>query len=422
MKTRRAARSPFVETLENRQLLSAVVDVRLTGGGQSVVADHVGQVVNFDVFVTVTGNNGSGSDEGLQILVGSMLSSNITGGAAAGNITLNRVAPFNGPGSSNGTQADVDGDGDLDVGSNNDIDATPLFVARDAGMNTSGTVSGASNTFKVATGSFTVSSLLTGVQTNLTFRPRAANPNWTSALWQEDGVTVPFKNANNGTLAAGASITLKRSGAASINGRVFNDKNATGFFDGDDTGIDGFRVFLDSNFNGVLDTGEVSKPVSSTGTYHFTGIDAGTYRVREVFRQGWRQSFPALGYYEITLKYGETAKTQSFANTDTVVIKGKVWNDTNKDGAINNGEGGIPGWTVYLDLNHDGILDTGDKSTTTDTAGNYRFFQLPAGTYVVRALPVATWRPTVPGSGAKTVTLTAGGTASNKNFGEKRFK
>jgi hypothetical protein len=307
------------------------------------------------------------------------------------------------------------------VGSNDDTDATPLFVARDASIDTTGTVSGASNTFKVATGSFTVTSLLTGVQTNLTFRPRAANPGWTSGLWQEDG-TVPYKTATTGTLTAGASITLKRPGAASINGRVFNDKNATGFFDGDDTGIDGFRVFLDSNFNGILDAGEVSKPVSTTGTYHFTGIDAGTYRVREVFRSGWRQSFPALGYYQITLKYGETAKTQSFANTDTVVIKGKVWNDTNKDGQINNGEGGIPGWTVFLDLNHSGVLDSGDVTNVTDANGNYRFFQLPAGTYIVRAAPVATWKPTFPGSGAKTVTLSAGGTASNKNFGEKRFK
>ena len=416
---RRTRRTPTVETLENRQLLSAVVDVKLTGGGQSVQVTQVGQVVNFDVFVTVTGSNGDGSDDGFQTLVGSMLSSNITGGAALGNISMHPVSPYQPVGASGVTQ-DLDGDTDLDVGAA-DTNGNDLFVARDPSMNTAGTVSGASNTFKVATGSFTVTSLLTGVQTNLAFHIRATNPSWTSALWQEDGSPL-LKNANNASLTAGSTITLKRPGAASINGRVFNDKNATGFFDGDDTGIDGFRVFLDSNFNGVLDSGEVSKPVSSTGTYHFTGIDAGTYRVREVFRQGWRQSFPALGYYEITLKYGETAKTQSFANTDTVVIKGKVWNDTNKDGQINNGEGGIPGWTVFLDLNHSGVLDAGDVTNVTDANGNYRFFQLPAGTYVVRAAPVATWKPTFPGSGAKTVTLSAGSTASNKNFGEKRVK
>ena len=421
MKTRRSRRSSIVETLENRQLLSAVIDVRLTGGGQSVVVDHVGQVINFDVFETVTGTHGTGSDDGLQTLTGSLLSSNITGGAAAGTISVTPFSPFDASGSQNGAQVDLDGDGDLDVGSNTDSSATGFFAARAADLQTSsGTVSGASNTFKVATGSFTVTTLLTGVQTNLTFRVRNTALAPTGFLFQEDGVK---KNGTNGGVeTAGASITLKRAGAASINGRVFNDKNATGFFDGNDEGISGFRVFLDQNFNGVLDAGEVSKPVSSTGTYHITGIDAGTYRVREVFREGWRQSFPALGYYEITLKYGETAKTQSFANTDTIVIKGKVWNDSNRDGIINNGEGGIPGWMLYIDHNNNSILDKGDDWTLSDTNGNYRFSNLPAGTYHVGAVPVSTWKPTSPGSGFRTITLGPAGTASNKNFGEKRVK
>src|SRR6185369_15505742 len=104
---RRSRLSPIVETLENRQLLSAVIDVRMTGGGQSIVVDHVGQVISFDVFETVTGTNGTGSDDGLQTLTGSLLSSNITGGAAAGTIAVQPIFPFDASGSSSGTQADL---------------------------------------------------------------------------------------------------------------------------------------------------------------------------------------------------------------------------------------------------------------------------------------------------------------------------
>ena len=39
---RRASVAPAVETLESRQLLSAVVDVRLTGGGQNATVTTVG--------------------------------------------------------------------------------------------------------------------------------------------------------------------------------------------------------------------------------------------------------------------------------------------------------------------------------------------------------------------------------------------
>src|SRR5205085_9693596 len=134
-----------------------------------------------------------------------------------------------------------------------------------------------------------------------------------------------------------------------ISGRVFNDKNANGIFDGSDTGISGFRVFLDKDFDGVLDSDEISKPVSTTGTYTFSAVPAGTYRVREVFRSGWRQTFPALGYYQLTIANGQAAKSLSFANTDTVLIKGTVFMDANKDGKLTSGEPGLAGWTLYLD-------------------------------------------------------------------------
>jgi hypothetical protein len=413
--------SPVIEQLERRQLMSATVDIRVaSGGGQAVTATSVGQVVNLEVWVTVTGADADGSNDGVQVITGSVLSSNISGGSTLGTLSLHPVSPFNASGSSAAAQADLDGDGDLDAGSNVSSDSTGMLAARSASMTTGtdGTINGASNSFKVAVGTFTVTSLLSGSQTNLTFRPRSDQP--FSFVVQEDGATK--NGTNGGTLTAGQSVVIKREGTGKISGRVFNDKNANGIFDGDDAGISGFRVFLDENFNGVLDNGEVSKPVSTTGTYTFSNVVTGTYRVREVFRDGWRQSFPALGYYQVTMGYGDTAKTQSFANTDTIVIKGKVWLDANKNHAIDAGEPGLAGWYVYIDHNSNGVFDKGDDWSLSDVNGNYRFFNLPAGTYQVRINQLPKYTQTSPAAGFHTLVLAAGQTTSNKNFGEKKIK
>jgi hypothetical protein len=364
----------------------------------------------------VTGENETITDEGLQIAVGSLLSSDISGGAVRGNLSATLTSPFNALGSSNGVQADLDADGDLDIGSKNTSSTTSFLFARSASMTTTGTAVTKGQAFKIADAVFTVTSFLTGVRTDLVFRPRGSS----QVVGQIDG--QPYTENLGATLLAGSGVQLTRAGTGSIQGRVFNDKNANGIFDGADTGISGFRVFLDKDFDGQLDSNEISKPVSTTGTYTFTNVSSGIYRVREVFRDGWRQTFPALGYYEVVMAYGAQAKSQSFANTDTVLMKGRVWMDADKDRVIDAAEGGLPNWMLYIDHNTNGVLDKGDDWTLSDANGNYRFFNLPAGTYQVRIVPQAKYQQTAPSGGFHTITLSAGGTTSNKNFGEKRLK
>jgi hypothetical protein len=260
--------------------------------------------------------------------------------------------------------------------------------------------------------------LSSGIRTDLVFRPRGTANGY---LYNQDGQSST--DISGAGLTAGTSISLIRTPSSTIAGRVFNDKNANGIFDGDDNGIDGFRVYLDENFNANLDPGEISKPVSATGTYKFSAVPPGTYRVREVFRSEWRQTFPASNYYEVTLGYNENAKSQSMANTQTILIKGKVWNDSNKNKLLDPAEGFIWGMTVYLDQNNNAILDSGEKFWVTNSRGEYRFDNIPAGKYVVRAVQYPEkWRQTTPGGAmTHTVTLGLGGAVSNKNFGFKRI-
>jgi hypothetical protein len=56
----------------------------------------------------------------------------------------------------------------------------------------------------------------------------------------------------------------------------------------------------------------------------------------------------------------------------------------------------VSGATVYLDQNHNGILDNGDLSTATDANGNYSFTGLSAGSYTVAQVPPAALMQTTP--------------------------
>jgi RHS repeat-associated protein len=104
----------------------------------------------------------------------------------------------------------------------------------------------------------------------------------------------------------------------------------------------------------------------------------------------------------------------------TSTISGQVFGDANADGANDNGEQGLPYWTVYLDANGNGQLDTGEQSVVTDASGHYRFTDLAPGTYTVTIVPHTGYQQTLPAANASyTVTLAADGdAATGKDFGE----
>ena len=73
-------------------------------------------------------------------------------------------------------------------------------------------------------------------------------------------------------------------------------------------------------------------------------------------------------------------------------ISGNVHNDVNGSGAVDENSL-TPTTVVYLDSNRNGRHDRGERSTTTDTSGNYRFTGVPGGQYVVRIQLPKGWAP-----------------------------
>jgi hypothetical protein len=203
----------FIEGLENRQLLSLTIDVRLPGGGKDVTVDQVGQVVNMDIYAIVSGSDADGANEALQSWMGSFLSTNLQGGAAKGDLFVNLTNTFSASGSSDSNHPtnvdqraktqDLDGDGDLDVGSNDNASATGYVVARAGSMQIgTGTVNGNKQEWKVGTMTFTVTSLLGDGATRVNYRRRDTE---SSGLWMEE---FQIKTALAGDLKAGTPVTI----------------------------------------------------------------------------------------------------------------------------------------------------------------------------------------------------------------------
>ncbi|MGE5610423.1 MAG: hypothetical protein ACM359_14320 [Bacillota bacterium] len=206
------ARACRMETLESRELLSLTIDVRLPDGGKVVDVTRKGQVINMEVWAVVRGGDSNGSNDGMSAVIGDFLSSNVKGGAALGTLTAGLVAPFRATGSVKGTSADLDSDGDLDVGSNDTEGATGHFLGRSGGVVSDGKVSGATNSFKVATLQFTVTKLLPGQVTQINFRPYK----W-GALWVEDTATNA-KDGSKGDLRIGKPVQLTNPTPADLTG------------------------------------------------------------------------------------------------------------------------------------------------------------------------------------------------------------
>ena len=211
--------------------------------------------------------------------------------------------------------------------------------------------------------------------------------------------------------------TATVTGSGSITGEVFSDANGSGKLDSGEVGIPGVQVYIDINKDGVYETGEPTTTTLSNGTYSFTGLAAGTYRVHEVLLSGDKYTSPATGYFDVVLSAGAKIAGDNFGNTGPITLSGNVFRDLNSNGTRDSGELGLSGWVVYVDLNNDGKFETNENNKTTDSSGNFSFVSLKAGTYIVRVAPKSGYTQTVPSAGYYTVTI-APGLPVSVSFGE----
>ncbi len=78
-------------------------------------------------------------------------------------------------------------------------------------------------------------------------------------------------------------------------------------------GMEGWRIYLDENNNGMWESWERSTTTDASGAYAFTDLPDGDYTVREVARKGWQQTHPEFER-RIAIQGGNVVDRVDFGN------------------------------------------------------------------------------------------------------------
>ena len=162
----------------------------------------INDLVRFDVYTIVTGPTEAPGLEGFQIAVGSILSNTSNTGVHGNVETRQFVSPFGAAGATSGLVTDLDGDGDLDVGSNSTTAATADNISARSASMTLGNASGlGASEFKFY--SFTLRLTSSGDNTPLTINWRKTDFTGltTEYVWMENGVLTNTRGGNGGSVA-----------------------------------------------------------------------------------------------------------------------------------------------------------------------------------------------------------------------------
>jgi hypothetical protein len=254
--------------------------------------------------------------------------------------------------------------------------------------------------------------------------------------WSDGGLRSRTASIPAGTLDLTAYYVPAGRGTGQISGYVVNDVNADGQWSGGESGIANRTVWIDTDNDAVIDTGEPVQITAANGKYVFANLAAGSHVVRQLIPSGWRQTRPAPGSgFTVSLAAGQVIAGRDFATTGSsatpsptptptptpggsATLSGYVVNDTNKDGRWSSGESGLASRRVFLDADNDGNYDAGEITQLTASNGKYVFSNLAAGTYSVRQVLPSGWRQTNPAPGTALVTkLTTGQTLGGRDFG-----
>ncbi|MFO0909702.1 MAG: proprotein convertase P-domain-containing protein [Isosphaeraceae bacterium] len=298
-----------------------------------------------------------------------------------------------------------------------------------------------------ATGAYRFAGLPVGTYTVRSVAPAG----WTSVNAQT--VIVPdldtlFPNRDLGQVRQNALYTSE-----------FNDINGDGTRGGAEPGAPGWTVYIDTNNNGALDSttntiasGNVNTPIPDnnatgiTSTLNVNGLNTPLTDLNVVLNinHTW------VGDLNISLKgpnnvtiplilrrgssgdnFTGTILDDQAATSITSVTSGNApftgswrpeqplagFNGINPNGTwsllisdvVSSDTGTLLNWSL--------VITSGEAGQTTDSLGNTRFDNLPAGTHNVRQVDKVGWKPTTPAGGSTGGTLVAGGTVNAAPFG-----
>jgi len=164
------------------------LDLRVTGGAKQATLG-TGSSVNLEIYAVLTGSNANLTDEAFASAFFSVMSTNLNGGVARGNLTQGQLPTglsYNG--CNPGTVQDLNADGCLDVGGSANL-ADYVFPRAYAVRTTA-----SSNSILIAKLTYTVGNVvaapIAGATTTINIVPRAHDlAPYPTAIWKEDGAS-----------------------------------------------------------------------------------------------------------------------------------------------------------------------------------------------------------------------------------------
>ena len=294
------------------------------------------------------------------------------------------------PGTINGTAFDdLDGNGARDPGEPGIGNITVSL------LNATNTVIATTTT--AADGSYQFTSVVPG-----TYTVRETDPTgYISTTTNTAPITLP---------PAGTSIAnFGDQQLGSVSGTVFNDPNGSGVRDLGEGGLGAVTLTL---IDATTGASVATTTTAADGSYSFTGVAPGSYRVQETDPNGYVSTTSNL--VPISVASGGSPIV-NFGDQALGTVGGTVFDDLNGNGVQDLGEPGIAGVTVKLvDPTTGAVI----ANATTTVTGAYLFTGVTPGTYnVVETDPggyVSTTVNTLP------VSVPAGGSASAQ-FGDQRL-
>ncbi len=195
-----------------------------------------------------------------------------------------------------------------------------------------------------------------------------------------------------------ATLTASQfNSTGNISGLKFNDINANGRLDPNESGLPNFTIYLDINNNGSLDFNEPANITNNFGGYLFNNVPPNIYTIREIQQPGFNQTTPTP---IVNVTPGSNLTNINIGNSGNVSNRGSIngikFNDTNANGRFDPGENGLQDITLYLDINQNGFLDEGEPPTITGINGEYSFQDLPPNTYILREISPPGFAQTTP--------------------------